>query len=35
MTQNKSDSTTDNRVINQVIYEKALLGKVPAYFQIT
>lgn len=34
MTQNKSDSTTDNRVINQVIYEKALLGKVPAYFQI-
>ncbi len=31
---NKTNIDTDNRVINQVIYEKALLGKVPTYFRI-
>jgi len=34
MAQNKSNSVTDERVINQVIYEKALLGRFPAYFQV-
>jgi len=34
MSQNKTNENTDGRVINQVIYEKALLGRVPLYFQV-